>query len=293
MGLGLSRSSIDALGRRIAKEAAPSATDLATLAALQREYASALDAVGEVLRREFGTPPRFARTALAITPRVKTPTTLIDKLRRGTSLSTAQDIVGLRIVGAMNLKEQDAFTATLLELLPDSKVFDRRRKPTYGYRAVHVVARYSGVPVEIQIRTRFQQAWAEATERLADAWGRGIRYGLPPDGRDAAEVAGRSEALVKWEEAADHIARLEQETMRLTDVLSDRIFAAVQADPGLKPQDVAARLLSEDPSLTAGINAAAVAMRTALREGGVEIASLMATTMERVDAERLSLESDP
>lgn len=291
MGLGLSRSSIDALGRRVAKAATPSATDLATLAALQREYAGALDAVGEVLRREFGTPPRFARTPLAVTPRVKTPTTLIDKLRRGTSLSTVQDVVGLRIVGELNLKEQDAFTTRLLELLPDSKVVDRRRKPMYGYRAVHVVARYSGVPVEIQIRTRFQQAWAEATERLADAWGRGIRYGLPPEGRDAAEVASRSEALVKWEQAADHIARLELETMRLTDVLSDRVLAVGRSDPGAKPQDVAARLLSEDASLTSGIQAAAGAMGTALREGGLELATLMVVTMEQVDAERRSLES--
>ena len=293
MARGLSRSSVDALGRRIAKASSPSAADLATLAELQREYAGPLDAVVDVLRKDFGTPLRFARTALVLTPRIKTPSTLIDKLRRGTSLSSVQDIVGLRIVGELNLMEQDGLSARVLELLPDSKIVDRRRNPMHGYRAVHVIARYSGVPVEIQIRTRYQQAWAEATERLADAWGRGIRYGLPPVGRDDAEVANRSQALEKWKLAADHIARLEQETMTLTNVLSSRVPAALQADPATAPGDAAARLLADDPSLTAGIKAAAAAMGAALRDAGLEVASLMATTLERLEAERRSLESGP
>ena len=203
MPLDMSRSAVDALGRRLAKLTAPSVADLATLGALQREYAGALDAAADVLRRTFGIPLRFGRTTLALTPRVKTPTTLIDKLRRGTSVSSVQDVVGLRIVGAMNLREQDSFTARLLELFPDSKVVDRRGVPMHGYRAVHVIARYTGFPIEIQVRTRYQQAWADATERLADTWGRGIRYGLPPDGRDDAEIASRSAALVKWKLAAD------------------------------------------------------------------------------------------
>ena len=273
MGLGLSPSSIDALGRRIAK-GAPSAADVATLSAIQRERAGALDAVSDVLRRAFGTQPRFGRTALAITPRVKTPTSLIEELRRRTSLSAVLDIVGVRIVGAMNLKEQDVFTAKILELLPDSKVVDHRRKPVNGYRAVHVVARYSGVPVELQIRTRHQHAWAESTERLADAWGRGILHGRPPGGGPAL-VAKRSDALERWELASDRIAKLEQETMRLTDLLSARILAAVQADTGLKVQDAAARLIQADPSLTGGINAAAVAMGAALREAATEIVPLI------------------
>ncbi|HEX9494641.1 MAG TPA: RelA/SpoT domain-containing protein [Candidatus Limnocylindria bacterium] len=274
MGLGLSPSSVDALGRRIAK-GSPSAADLATLSAIQRERAGALDAVSDVLRRAFGTPPRSGRATLAITSRVKTPTALIEALRRRSSLSTVEDIVGIRIVGAMNLKEQDALTAKVLELLPDSTVVDHRRRPAQGYRAVHVVARYSGVPVELQIRTRAQHAWAEATERLADRWGRGILHGVAHKGRGAAETATRSEALAKWELAAARIAKLEQETMRLTDVLSARIQAAVQADPLVKPQDAAARLIQEDPSLTGGINAAALAIGAALREAGAEIVPLI------------------
>ena len=78
-----------------------------------------------------------------------------------------------------------------------------------------------------------------------------------------------------WELAADRVAKLEQETMRLTDLLSARIQAAVQADPLVKPQDAAARLIQEDPSQTSGIHAAALAMAATLRETGAQIASLI------------------
>jgi hypothetical protein len=37
-----------------------------------------------------------------------------------------------------------------------------------------------GYPIEVQIRTEWQHLWAEWFERLADQYGRGIRYGEPP-----------------------------------------------------------------------------------------------------------------
>ncbi len=275
MGLGLSTATIDALGRRIAKAAAPSPTDLATLATIQREQARALDAVTDVLVRELGTPPRFGRAALAITSRVKTARSLLDAVGRRESVSDAQDAVGIRVVGPMNLHEQDALTERILGALPDSKVIDHRRRPQRGYRAVHIVARYSGVTVEIQIRTRHQESWAEARERVADAWGHGILHGSKPAGRNAAEIASRAEALEHWEHVADRIARLEQETMRLTDILSERIQAAVRSDPTLKPVDAATRLISQDPSQTNGIQAASTGIAEALRDGGLELTPLV------------------
>ncbi|MEP7003096.1 MAG: RelA/SpoT domain-containing protein [Chloroflexota bacterium] len=275
MGLGLSKATIDALGRRIANAPKPSAADLATLATLQREQARALDAVTDVLRRELGTPPRFGRAALAITSRVKTARSLLDAVGRRESVSDAADAVGIRVVGALNLHEQDALTERLLGALPDSKVIDHRRRPKRGYRAVHIVARYSGVTVEIQIRTLHQHAWAEVTERVADAWGHAILHGLRPAGRNAAEISSRAEALERWEAIADRIARLEQETMRLTDILSERIQTALRSDRALKPVDAATRLISQDPSQTNGIQAAGAEIAAALREGGLELSALV------------------
>lgn len=50
-----------------------------------------------------------------------------------------------------------------------------------GYRAVHVIAKVDNIPVEVQFRTELQDLWAQVFERLADGWGRQIRYGGEPD----------------------------------------------------------------------------------------------------------------
>ena len=45
-----------------------------------------------------------------------------------------------------------------------------------------------GHPIEVQVRTEWQHLWAEWFERLADQYGRGIRYGDPPvGGGDSAQ----------------------------------------------------------------------------------------------------------
>lgn len=70
--------------------------------------------------------------------------------------------------------------AQLEERFPDCKVIDRRMKPTFGYRAVHIVVRTLECRVEIQVRTRAQNEWAQLVESFADSWGRQIRYGGDP-----------------------------------------------------------------------------------------------------------------
>ncbi|GGI66943.1 hypothetical protein GCM10010116_62080 [Microbispora rosea subsp. aerata] len=44
-----------------------------------------------------------------------------------------------------------------------------------------MIAFLDGIPVEIQVRTELQDVWAQILERLADQWGRGIRYGDAPE----------------------------------------------------------------------------------------------------------------
>jgi ppGpp synthetase/RelA/SpoT-type nucleotidyltranferase len=74
-----------------------------------------------------------------------------------------------------------------------------------GYRAVHVIAYPDGYPIEIQIRTEWQHLWAEWFERLADRYGRGIRYGEPPaHGGESAQ--GMIDSMVQM---ADQIAESE------------------------------------------------------------------------------------
>lgn len=57
---------------------------------------------------------------------------------------------------------------------------NRRARPSFGYRAVHVIVSLDGINIEIQVRTLMQHVWADLMERLADRFGRQIRYGQPP-----------------------------------------------------------------------------------------------------------------
>lgn len=95
--------------------------------------------------------------------------------------TSIRDLAGARIVRSQTLDEQDALADRITELWPGAKVIDRREKASSGYRAVHVVPRIGRCDVEIQIRTRYQDTWAQVMEGLGDAWGRAIRYGGGPD----------------------------------------------------------------------------------------------------------------
>ena len=122
----------------------------------------------------------------------------------------------------MTLDEQDQVSAKILSVWPDAKRIDRREDPRSGYRAFHLVPKVMGCRVEIQIRTIYQDTWAQMMEMLADHWGRGIRYGqepLDPDRPIApGEDATRREVVSDWIDLGDalhSLARTENAVARL------------------------------------------------------------------------------
>jgi hypothetical protein len=103
-----------------------------------------------------------------------------------------------------------------------------------------------GIPVEIQIRTKLQDTWAQITEKLGDAWGRGLRYGLGPDQpdlpADPSDEGGvtRADILQVVARLADAIDQMEDAQLKLdsmrvsldghkdkTQALMDSLLAAV------------------------------------------------------------------
>ncbi len=54
---------------------------------------------------------------------------------------------------------------------------DRRDNPSYGYRAVHIIAEIAGKPIEIQVRSSLQHLWAEVSEKSSDVIDPSIKYG--------------------------------------------------------------------------------------------------------------------
>ena len=176
MPLPVSKGELNRLGDRLIASESIDPADL-------RELAFALTAYQEVLDR---VKAQLRDLGLSATGRVKTTGTLTEKLRRihGFELSRMQDLAGARIV-VDDLHAQDEVTDKIrgfYELRGCACRFvDRREYPRFGYRAVHLVVRLDGLLVEIQVRTQLQDAWAQIVERLADRWGRGIRYGEDPE----------------------------------------------------------------------------------------------------------------
>jgi hypothetical protein len=228
----LSNRQIDLLGDRL-RRSDPTAENLELLGQVGELYAGPLAEVLGVL------------TDLGLEPggRLKTVGTLVDKLRRmpDLPLSKMQDIAGARVVDGMTREEQDRLVARITARFDRYRVKDRRAEPSYGYRAVHVIVRVQGRPVEIQVRTYLQDLWAQIVERLADAWGRGIRYGEPPSEPDLPAAGGRTRhGLI------ERVMRLSTAVRAVEDgsemlVMADRAIQEIRArgeepPPGLEAQ---------------------------------------------------------
>jgi ppGpp synthetase/RelA/SpoT-type nucleotidyltranferase len=151
----LTRSQINQLGRRIRDTEPIAEGDLRLLQQLIHDHASMLATVQRDLIDLVG--------GITPTSRLKTIATIADKLRRQRSMavSTMADIAGIRIVKDMDRDEQDQLVLEILSAIGPGEVVDRRRHPSHGYRAVHVVVRRDHRSVEIQVRTSLQNTWAQ------------------------------------------------------------------------------------------------------------------------------------
>jgi ppGpp synthetase/RelA/SpoT-type nucleotidyltranferase len=156
----------------------------------------------------------FPTARLDITARPKTKDTLVQKLKREPLiLPQVQDIAGVRVDADFTLDSQLALAQEVAEHFGEKSVVrDIRDDPHSGYRAVHVWLRLPPGRVEIQLRTIAQSAWANTYERLADRFGRGIRYGELPEGEAARRLVER---LHNTSEEIASAERLEVEVLEI------------------------------------------------------------------------------
>jgi ppGpp synthetase/RelA/SpoT-type nucleotidyltranferase len=162
-----SKTQIDRLGDRL-RGGSHTESDLRLLDDYRRSFGEAYEAVLRTIRQHGKLPTgRLSKSTFSI----------VEKLRRESiRLSQMQDIAGCRVVVA-SVVEQEQFIASLRTVFPGASVIDRRDKPSYGYRAVHIIAEISGKPVEIQVRTALQHLWAEVSEKFSDVLDPAIKYG--------------------------------------------------------------------------------------------------------------------
>ena len=164
----ISKTQIDRLGDRL-KKGDISDDDLRLLDIYRGSFSDAYEFVVERIRdlMEFEPTGRPLKLTESIS----------DKLRRESiRLTQIQDIAGCRLIVA-DIAAQDAAAQSLRKLFEKVIVIDRRKQPSHGYRAVHVVINCLGKTIEVQIRTTLQQAWAEMSEKFSDVLDPTIKYG--------------------------------------------------------------------------------------------------------------------
>jgi ppGpp synthetase/RelA/SpoT-type nucleotidyltranferase len=243
MPLRMSGRRMNLLGERLASSEPITDEDYALLGQVAEDYQAVLDRVEEKLQA----------LGYQATTRVKTTGTLVEKLRRSPHLrlKAIHDVAGARIVIDGGRWEQNRVVERIVQDFegcpkPPERI-DRRENPSHGYRAYHVVVYEDGIPVEVQIRTKLQDTWAQITEKLGDAWGRGLRYGQGPDQPDLElvlpgddDTVTRGKVIEILGLASDGIDTMESAQFRIdtqraqldeykakTQDLMDRLLAAV------------------------------------------------------------------
>ncbi|MBB4845255.1 ppGpp synthetase/RelA/SpoT-type nucleotidyltransferase [Paucibacter oligotrophus] len=170
--MAISQSQLTKLGERLKKEPLEEA-DLRMLDEYRRSFGAVSEMLMRVLRDEMGLAPtaRSAKSTLAI----------VDKLRRQSiRLGQIQDIAGCRVIVA-DMAEQDRVLAEISQRFSGAIVDDKRERPTFAYRALHVIVKHDAYLAEMQIRTQLQHLWASLSEKLADIHGHEIKYGRGPE----------------------------------------------------------------------------------------------------------------
>ena len=163
-----------------------------------------------------------------VTQRLKRFVTVVDKLRRHPTmaLTTMEDIGGVRGV----LPNQD-FVDRVVSDLRVQRRWNVRRLREYvdgrdpgpksdGYRAVHLVVAKDGCFVEIQLRTPWQDSWAQSVEQDTRRLRAGLKFGAGPDDlreyyRLVAELFAMRERHVEADEDfREHLAKTYAEVRR-------------------------------------------------------------------------------
>ncbi len=217
----LSKTRVDRLGETL-REGAYGETELRLLDEYRRGFGSAYDAVVERVQRALGVPVSGRPT--------KSTTSIIEKLKRESiRLSQMQDIAGCRVVVSDAMQQQRAVEALVREF-PENVLFDRRTKPSHGYRAVHLVVREVGRPIEVQIRTSLQHSWAQLSEKYADLAGPSVKYGGGPDEvRDFLQKFSSQVAEIERLEHMAHSGVAGAEFTRRVAALRDDVIAATRS----------------------------------------------------------------
>ncbi len=187
MAQTFSKTQIDKLGERLKRDQV-SNEDLSMLSQYCDSFAEPYAEVVRIIRKHLASVStgREAKSHMSIMAKLK---------RESIRLSQIQDIAGCRIVVGY-LSQQNWATELLSDLFEKITIVDRREHPSFGYRAVHVIAHVQNKLIEIQVRTFLQQVWAEHSEAFFD---------LDPEIKYGGGNESHRNFLVKFSEKTNEI----------------------------------------------------------------------------------------
>ena len=222
----LSKTQIDRLGDRL-RTGSIEESDLKILDDYRRSFGQAYEEVVRIIRE---------RLNLDLTGRpAKSTSSIIEKLHRESiRLSQVQDIAGCRVV-VTDMQEQERVAVLLRGAFPALSVVDRRVRPSYGYRAIHIIIQIKNKLIEVQVRTELQHNWAELSEKFSDKIDPAIKYGGGI--KDIQEFLYALSGQVKdYEELEIKILDLQKKTERSAQI------TVLQEQLGVIKQEIAERI---------------------------------------------------
>ena len=181
------RAEVDRLGRRLRERGEIAPEDRELYARFRDGYQDALDEVKATTERvaaEVGISDRSVST------RLKRLETLVLKLwRKNYALSRFHDIAGCRLI-VPTLSDVRRIQEPLFRELDVHRFRDYHDGRADGYRAWHLIVRANGGQiVELQVRSRLQDHWANTSESLAFAIDHAIKSGGgPPELRPPLQI---------------------------------------------------------------------------------------------------------
>lgn len=178
-------------------ERALSATDEASIEAAREAlewwrslHARPLSTVAANLRYHVLKAEAQVDGRIEVTQRLKRQDTLIGKLdRERGNVTQMQDIGGVRAV-VPGVPDVYRLRRRLLKSWTIIRERDYIASPKDdGYRALHLVVRRAGFPIEVQVRTRGQDLWANAIEEAGRQTGVQFKFGEGSEMERAAFVS--------------------------------------------------------------------------------------------------------
>ena len=152
---------------------------LDTLEVWRAAHARPLGAATMGLRSRVST---MGCSQVEVSQRLKRIPTIVDKLRRepGMNLGRMADLGGCRAV-LRNLDEVHRLQSRYGDDSVTVRIKDYIETPKPdGYRAVHVIVRYHGRLIEVQLRTVVQHEWAYTVESVTSRLGVDVKSGAGP-----------------------------------------------------------------------------------------------------------------